>query len=515
MILEKLRFSTAASCAVALATAWSTPLAAQTLVEELHGLIESHPQIQAKQKNVQSAEEGIRVARSGYLPTVKVTGDTGPEYVDSPTRRQTEGNAFYKGRETTGLVVTQRLFDGHLTDASVSAAKVSRELSSSDLRATRQNALQEGVLAYLDVLRQTKLIQLARDNERKIQEQLSLEDERVQKGSGIASDVLAAKQRLQVAKERRVNFEGAFQTAVAKYTQAFGKAPDVSRLSDPPVPASLIPPELEEAIRSAEKDNPRLVSANKTIELTSERRRTAESGYYPNIDLVGRANYENDKNATLGVRRDWSLLLTANWELFSGFKTDAQVAQASFDHAASKDTQLYENRKVSEAVKISWHKLRTARERIGLLENAAILAEEVWEAQKKRREAGKATVQDVLDEETRINDARISYTGAYYDMIQTSYELLAAMGRLEVENIERTPETPEKLGAPVPPGQYTAPRAALAAPAAKVETVAVEPVIAGPAYIPVSTAADDQIPDGSPAAMHALAQKRLAGSSTN
>lgn len=419
--------------------AWPLAATAQTFTEELRDLVENHPQIQAKQKSVSSAGEGINAARAGFLPTVKLTGDTGPEYVDSPTRRSTEGHAFYKGRETSGLTVTQRLFDGNLTGATVDAAKVSKGISEADLRTTRQNTLLEGVVAYVDVLRQNKLIQLSRENERKVQEQLNLEDERVQKGAGMAADVLAAKQRLQVAKERRVNYEGAFHAAVAKYTQVFGHAPNIAELADPPVPADLIPPQVEDAITTAEKDNPTLEQASKTIDLTAERRRSAEAGYYPTLDLIGKANYENDKNATLGVRRDWSVLLTATWELFSGFKTDAQVAQATYDHMASRDNQLYANRKVTETVRIAWHKLRTAQERINLLENAAIIAEEVWDAQKKRREAGKATVQDVLDEETRINDARINYTAAYYDMIQHSYELLAAMGRLEIDAVERAP----------------------------------------------------------------------------
>lgn len=429
----------------ALALGWPLAASAQVLVSELRSIVESNPQIQAKQKAVSAAGEGIRAARSGYLPTVRALADAGPEYVDSPDRREIEGNRFYKGRETSSLVVSQRLFDGFQTDSMVNAAKVSQGISESDLRDTRQSALLEGTLAYVDVLRQTRLIQLARDSERKVQDQLNLEDERVQKGSGIASDVLAAKQRLQIAKERRVNFEGAFETAIAKYAQVFGHSPDVARLEDPPVPASLIPPQLEEAIQAAQRDNPKIETANKTIDLTGERRRTAEAGYYPNIDLVGRADYENDRDAVIGVRRDWSVLVTASWELFSGFKTDAQVAQASFEHAAAMDSQRYADRRVSETVKIAWHRLKTAHERIRLLENAAVLAEELWTAQKKRREAGKATVQDVLDEETKINDARMQLTRAYYDMIQHSYELLAAMGRLEVDSIETAPVTPPRL----------------------------------------------------------------------
>ncbi len=209
-----------------LAGCW-TPAMAGTLEEEMRDLVANHPQIQAKMKGVNSADEGIRGARAGYLPTVKLTGDQGHEYIDSPDRRGIQGKAFLDKRNTSGLTVTQKIFDGFATDSAVDSAKTSRRISESDLRGTRQAALLEGAVAYLDVMRNTKLVALSRENERKLAEQQNLEDERVQKGSGIASDVLAAKQRLQVAKERRVKYEGDFHASVAKYTQVFGHAPDV------------------------------------------------------------------------------------------------------------------------------------------------------------------------------------------------------------------------------------------------------------------------------------------------
>ena len=54
----------------------------------------------------------------------------------------------------------------------------------------------------INVLQQKRLIEMSRLNETNIQNQLNLEDERVQRGSGIAVDVLQAKSRLQLAKER-------------------------------------------------------------------------------------------------------------------------------------------------------------------------------------------------------------------------------------------------------------------------------------------------------------------------
>jgi len=433
---------------------------AATLDEELRSLVENHPQIQSKTKAVSSAEEGVRAARSGYLPSLKLGADHGQEYINSPDRRQTPGKPFDDNRQTASLTVSQKIFDGFATDAAVDAAKISHTISQSDLRATRQTTLLEAATAYLDVLRQTRLVALSRENERKVAEQLNLEDERVAKGSGIASDVLAAKQRLQIAKERRVKFEGDFNAAVARFNQVFDHAPDVAGLVDPALPLDLIPETLDESLDIAEHDNPSLDSVNRTIDLTAERQRGAEAGYWPTLDLVGKTDYENNKNAVIGVRRDWSVLLVANWELFSGFKTDALVAQATWEHAASRDNRLQTSRKVSEATRISWHKLQTARQRLDLLDNAATIAEEVWAAQKRKREAGKATVQEVLDEETRINDARINYTGAYYDMYQAAYELLSSMGRLEVDGLSRAqppgmPRSPDTLLAP--PGEQRRP----------------------------------------------------------
>ncbi|WP_283091891.1 TolC family protein [Magnetospirillum sulfuroxidans] len=412
------------------------------MTDELQLLLDSHPMIKAKNNVVAGSAEAIAAARAGYLPTVKLTGDAGPEYVNSPTRRNTEGEAFFKGRETVGLVVTQRLFDGYATDSAVESAKLAEAYYTSDLRSTRQSTLLSGIRAYLNVLRFNRLIQLARENERKVQDQMHLEDERVIKGSGVAGDVLAAKQRLQMAKEARVDFEGQYSIWTATYQQLYGHAPTVGGFSDPPLPASLLPGELTEAVIQAERNNPMVEMSGKGVALADERRRGAEAGYYPNVDLIGRANYENDKNATLGVRRDWSLLLTATWEIFSGFKTQAQVAQAGYQQAAARDGRDYAGRAASEMARIAWHTLSSARQRTILLENAAIMAEEVWDNARRRQEGGNATVRDVLDEEMRINDARIKHANAYYDMILAGYMLLSAMGELELENISQVANHP-------------------------------------------------------------------------
>nr|CAM77379.1 hypothetical protein MGR_2937 [Magnetospirillum gryphiswaldense MSR-1] len=74
------------------------------------------------------------------------------------------------------------------------------------------------------------------------------------------------------------------------------------------------------------------------------------------------------------------------------------------------------------------------------------MAEEVWLNARKRQEGGNGTVRDVLDEEMRINDARIKHANAYYDMILAGYSLLSAMGELNMDSVTQVMSNPKPTG---------------------------------------------------------------------
>jgi adhesin transport system outer membrane protein len=410
---------------------------AQSLNGELAGLLANHPQIQSTSKTAESTGKEIDKALAGFYPSVAANADGGAEYIDTPTERakQFDSKAWERTRNVLGLTVTQSLFNGFATTSAVRTARLNRAIADITLEGTRQNTLFEGITVYIDVLRQRRLVDLARSNEETIQIQLNLEDERVQRGSGIAVDVLQAKSRLQISKERRVNFEGAVKDAVSRYIQVFDHAPDLEAMMDPVPPVEMLPSELETAIDIALRENPAVSNSDANIEAVKESRRTVKSEYMPTFDLVGRWNYEKHKNATIGTRRDYSVLLEANWNLFTGFSTKASLAQAAFNYGASQDNHRFVTRKVIEQIKLSWQALLTVRERLELLENAINIASEVFDSRQQLREAGKETVINVLDAESEIFNARINFTAASYDERIAVYQLLLAMGRLNAGNL--------------------------------------------------------------------------------
>ena len=405
---------------------------------ELTGLITNHPSIRAAEKSLQSSRQGVKAAVADFYPTVSVNSDAGYENISSPTTRgdnDPDATPVGRTRNTASLSLTQNLFSGYATASAVRTARLNRELAQISLEGTRQNTLFEGIQVYIDVLRQRRLIELARENEGTIQRQLNLEDERVQRGSGVAVDVLQAKSRLQIAKERRVSFEGALEDAISRYTQTYDHPPDIDSMLDPEPPIEQIPSELIKSIDIAVVENPAIGNSGTTVEVARERRRTVRSELFPTVDLEGTYNYEKHNNATLGTRRDYSLVVSSTWELFSGFSTRASMAQAAYDYHASKDQHEFTVRKVIEQTKLAWQSLLTARERLELLENAVNIASEVFESRKKLREAGKETVINVLDAENEVNQAQINYTSAFYDERLAVFQLLLAMGRLDDANL--------------------------------------------------------------------------------
>jgi outer membrane protein, adhesin transport system len=261
---------------------------AAPLTEELRSLVKDHPQIKAARKAIESAGQEITKSKSAFYPTVNVTADTGPEYVDSPARRldqsiSVEGpdaKEWMRSRNVAGVTITQNLFNGFSTTSAVRSARLNRSVADFTMEGTRQNVIFEAVNAYVDVLKQKRLIELAGSNERNIQKQMNLEDERVQRGSGVQVDVLQAKSRLQIAKERRVTFEGALVDAASRFTQVFGHPPDTEALIDPTPLLDLIPEALEDAIDIASKENPAISNSQATVAVARERRRSVRSEFF-------------------------------------------------------------------------------------------------------------------------------------------------------------------------------------------------------------------------------------------
>jgi adhesin transport system outer membrane protein len=422
--------------AVSFLTAWgqSEPVQAQELREELARLLTTHPQIAAARKRKDAGVDRIDEAFSGFLPRADVIGETGFERAENNVTRA-QGEPFSGQRDRLRLSVTQNLFNGFGDSARLQAARHEVAVLDARLTATRQSLLFEGIATYLNVLREMQLIDIARLNERNIQNQLRLEDERVRRGAGITVDVLQAKSRLQIAKERRVAFEGRLRAAEAQYLQVFDRQPDPVVMAVSPLPEIAVPATLEETLALAKANNPTTQAGDFTARANRERRTVAKSEYYPTLDLVGEIEYEGNANGSDGNDETYGVFVRGRWEFFSGFKSRARIRAANRTYEASQRTLDFSHRKVAEEVRLSWESLTTQRQRVTLLENAVRIAQAVLRARQRLRRAGKETALNVLDAEGEVFNAQINFVEALFDSRLAVFRVIRSSGMLNEKTL--------------------------------------------------------------------------------
>lgn len=404
----------------------------------LQRVLDEHPRIRAAEQSFSAAQEGVDSARAAFLPQVILSGDNGYEYINSPDRREDPGEPSSLPRTKGTLTATQNLFAGFANESGFDLAKLDSRRAALLLERTRQSLVRDAVNAHNAVVRDTLLTQLATLSERTIARQLNLEDERVERGSGIAVDVLFAKTRLQLAKEQRVAFEGSLTEAITRYEQVFGTTPVIGELVPVDIPPSAVPRTLSETREAGAEQNIEIRIAGNRVSAADEREDIADAAFYPRVDLVGATNYEDNVNTNRGIRRDYSVVLRVNWDLFTGFRNTANAAGASFEKSAAVATEADIRRGVERDIGLAWQALKTAEERSVLLANASTIAREVFDARQKLRASGNDTAINVLDAETEVFNARIKQVRAEFDARRARTQLLFSMGQLTPANLFST-----------------------------------------------------------------------------
>ncbi|MBL6929410.1 MAG: TolC family outer membrane protein [Rhodospirillales bacterium] len=406
------------------ASAYGEPLTA--LLPEL---LKSHNLTQAAEADLKAAQERIRASMGGWYPQLSVTAHYGHEEQNKPT-----------GTDDTNLVarnltisVTQLLWDFDLTNSTVRAARVAREQVNATLEAARQNVQLRGIVSYLNVLRAAEIVEFARRSESNIKHQADLEDARVERGAGFSTDVLQAKTQLAGAQARLVQAQGALRVARNAYRAMFYKdAGDIGQMVRPVLPVDMLPATVEEAVVSAQRNNPSLLVAKLSAEASSEVIiQTRASGFYPRIDAVGTLTYKDDDGGTVGSQNESIGKVQVSWPFNLGLTAVNSVRAAEGDYLATQKRYADARELIEEQTRNAWENLKTATENAELLKNQANIAAEFLELARKEQQLGRRSLLDVLAGETTLVNASSDAASAETDVSIAVFSLLAAMGVLD------------------------------------------------------------------------------------
>ncbi len=405
------------ACAAATAARGEVPLElalAKTYLE--------NPRLLEARARLRAVREGVSLARAGLRPRIEATTGLG-------WRAVSDRDVLAGVRQT--LSVEQPLYDGGATGAAVRAARFRIEEERARLRLTEQQVLLEAVEAYTAVLRDQRLLAIALENERRLQERLAAAKRRYRHGQISRTEVARAEARYAEAVATRQRARGNLERAGARYRRVIGDPPGGLRM--PGLPAGL-PTTLDAALEMIE-DHPLLRLSRFAHEAARAETGRARAALLPRISLSGRYTYLSEPDRETEHEQDLAFGAFLTLPLYAGGAARAAVRQKRQRERAALHALDDARRRVREEIRAAFEALRIARLRRQSLARRVAAARLVLEGSLEEARAGTRSLIEVLDAERERFLAESAAVEAAREEIVAAYRLLAATGRLTLEDL--------------------------------------------------------------------------------
>ena len=416
---------------------------AETLKSALARAYAGNPEINQQRSGVRAHDEDTATALAGMRPKAGVAASIGPEFstIKIPSGRTATGQRAYFADEYLGkprsaaLNVTQTLFDGGRTQSAVRQAESGVLAARANLGASEQSILQNGVIAYMDVLRDTAILAMRRSNNAVLEEQLRNTRIRFQFGEVTAADVAQAEAALAHGRSDFYGSQAILEMSKATYRQILGVEP--KRLEPAATVESLLPKSVADAVSIATTAHPAIVAALHQVDAAEHAVKIAESALSPTLAVGAQVSPQGDLFMGWTGTRQFSALAAAtlNVPLYQGGSEYASVRKAKEQLGQARLGADVQRDNVRRSVVFAYAQLQSAKASIVSTLAEVAAAEKSLTGVREEAKYGQRTTLDILNAQQALLSARVNLVIAQHDRVVASFAALAAVGRLTVRDL--------------------------------------------------------------------------------
>ncbi|WP_082765810.1 MULTISPECIES: TolC family outer membrane protein [unclassified Phenylobacterium] len=432
--------------ACGLAALSATAARGETLPDAITRAYESNPTLAAQRAQVKLADEAYVQARAGLRPQVNASSTASYSrtsvnagrgtFVDTngdgiPDTAVTGSGVTERNLGNASLSLSQPIYTGGRTTASITAAEAEILAAREALRETEGNLVLSVVQAYVDVRRDQRIVEIRRQDVQTLARRLEETQARFDVGELTGTDVAQAKARLGTSRAQLAAAEGQLDISAAAYAAVVGDDP--GELAPRPDLDPLLPVTIAQAYDTAEQQSPRIGGAELVERGSRARIAFAKAQRRPTVSLRTGYGYSGQIDPFVADRlaRNLSASVVTTLPLYSGGILSSQVEQAvqrnNIDRLRLETTE----RQVRQAVAQAWSQLRTARAAIAANEEVVKAARFALEGVRLEFELGLRTTLDVLNAEQELRTGELALVTSRRDAYVAGAALLNAQGRLE------------------------------------------------------------------------------------
>jgi outer membrane protein len=431
------------------APAWRA--AADTINSALILSYQNNPQLNAQRASARATDENVPIALSGYRPRITGTSSISEAFLENQTRSPgSPGGAINTRGEnavtTFGATASQTLFNGYQTGNRTRQAEAQVFAARETLRTTEQTVLLSAVTAYMNLLRDTAILELQRSNVNVLEATLRQTRDRFNVGEVTRTDVAQSESRLAAGRSQLLTAESNYVTSKAQYRQVIGVEPGKLAAGTPVDRFS--PRTLAGAIARGSTEHPAITTAAYNVDTAVLQVKVAEGALYPTLTLQGSVNKSFGSTTNLQSLQSLQGIIGTQLSIpiYQGGSEYATIRQAK-ETLGQRRLDLDTARdQVRSNVTQAWGQLEAAKAQIEATQAQVAAAEIALNGVREEARVGQRTTLDVLNAQQDLVNARVALVTAQRDRVVASFSVLSAVGSLspqilglKIENYDPVP----------------------------------------------------------------------------
>jgi outer membrane protein len=412
------------------------PATAETISDALSRAYLNNPDINQQRAAVRASDEGVPQAKAGWMPKVQAQGTLNYQVSNiQGLFGLSSSNQKLAALPMTGQAqVNETVFDGMRTANSVNQAESSVLMAREQLRQTELTTLFDGAQAYMDVLLNTAVLGLRRNNVKVLEVQLRQTRDRFQVGEVTRTDVAQAESSLASGTADVAVAESKLQGSIATFRQVIGIQP--ARLQPARPIEKLLPPSLEEAIEISLTEHPSILGALHQVDVGEDAVKVAEGALSPQLSVVGQVQNSTDTSGYPGYSVfSASIGGQLTVPIYQGGQEYAAIRQAKEKLNQAQIAVASARNQARAGVVTAWGQLQAARAAIVSFQAAVKAAEIALNGVREEAKVGQRTTLDVLNAEQTLLNTRVQLVQAQHDRVVASYSVMSAIGRLYASSL--------------------------------------------------------------------------------
>ena len=391
-----------------------------TMKEAIGMALENNHHLKAAGLNARSSGYAVDMATSRYYPNLFLEESFGVS--NSPT--QTFMMKLDQGRFSqddfqinnlnhpgtwrnfkTALTLTQSLFDPATAPARDMAKQDANKAQAGFEGAQQDMALHIFVL-HLDAIRVSAQVKSLEQAMADAVENVRLAGLREREGIGLKSDLLRADTHLATVEQQQLTARNNLTLTRMRMALALG-AGEGSQI-DVAGPGISLAPDCShgELYRVALQERPDLRRLRADRDKGAAALRLASGAYLPTLDAFGSYQF-NSKEYPFGSDNDsWVTGVSLKWQLFDGFRRNSERKRALAGRTAAEEELSAKTGEINLQIRENCLRRDEAVKQREVARRALLAAEEAVRLLARRYENSLATMLDLLDAQTALNQSR-------------------------------------------------------------------------------------------------------------